>query len=604
MNSDPYNDSVISSNEPSTTLVAKGLSISATELDIHEAFRQYALVKNVTIVRDPLTQISKGLALIEFNNIQYATHTLNAAQNMLFQGRPLKVSYAKSSFVTDTIAFAQQRAFQVQYAAAAMQAAQWSQQQTDQNANAAAYQAAKSAHQNRLSAGNSSTAVAHAAGVTAQPKSIWPPCFETQGGSYLFRPNTGMFYESATNFFYCPKSKLYYNGHDGSYYKYDPSLPTPFVLFQPPLPTVDKTVEENDTIVTEIEPTEKEKKPVSLSLSNDRRAKVAKMFGAAIEEEEPVIVNTVPAQHIPAKGRAMNDAERKVAEANAMPKSLAAHRRATMLPKHTRPSGPREIDRPAEGTLPLGASPAQPIAVPATAAAVPADKIICFLCRRAFNSHEMLARHERESQLHAENLAKLALSQGQGGEAGVNTEGTDASAPSASNRPSAADIISGGFVGSSGAVYKDRAAERRAQSGIGVGNSDPTMMKRDDRDRDKDDRWRTPNYDTNKFSRIDASLPPGMSAEQAAKVYEDEDNVGNVMLRKMGWDENRGLGKDGSGIHNPVSLEGSKIGNDKSGVGTVEQNIPKVAYHSSGPEYKESLLRATQARFEQVEKRR
>ena len=565
------------------------------------------MVKSVTLVRDPVTQMSKGIALVEFNSIQFATHTLNAAQNLLFEGRPLKVFFAKRSFVEDTRSFAQQHALQVKYAAA-IQAAQWSQHQmTDHNSGVpSAYQAAVAAHQNRLSTASAS-AVAHTPG-TSQAKSPWPPCFETQGGSYLFQPNSGMFLESATNFYYCPKSKLYYNGNDGAYYKYDSSLSTPFVLFQPPLPTVDKNVADEVLTTSETKPTEKEKKPVSMSLGNEqRRAKVAKMFSAAMEEEDPVIVNTAPTQHIPSKGRAMNDAERKVAEANAIPKSLAAHRRATMLPKHSKPSGPQDIDRPNADSFHPGISTVQTTVTPAVAATaaanVPVNKIACLLCRRAFSSHEMLARHERESQLHAENLAKLALSQAQDEEIGAKASGSDSSASSAgaTSRPTTADIVSGTFVGSSGAVYKDRAAERRAQSGVGVGPADPSMMKRRS-ESERDDRWRKPGYDANKFARVDAPLPPGMSAEQAAKVYEDEDNVGNVMLRKMGWEENRGLGKDGSGIHNPVSLEGSKIGNDKSGVGTIDQSIPPVVYSTSGQEYKESLLRATQARFEHVQK--
>ena len=69
----------------------------------------------------------------------------------------------------------------------------------------------------------------------------------------------------------------------------------------------------------------------------------------------------------------------------------------------------------------------------------------------------------------------------------------------------------------------------------------------------------------------------------------------------MGWEENRGLGKDGSGIHDPVSLEGSKIGNDKTGVGTDQEYIPPVAYNSRGTGYKESLLRAAQARYEYLD---
>lgn len=69
------------------------------------------------------------------------------------------------------------------------------------------------------------------------------------------------------------------------------------------------------------------------------------------------------------------------------------------------------------------------------------------------------------------------------------------------------------------------------------------------------------------------------------------------MLRKMGWQEGDGLGKDKDGHRDPIALEGTRIGTDKSGVGNSQFITPPIDYHDRDG-YKESLLRAAKARYD------
>merc|ERR1719502_2400031 len=89
-----------------------------------------------------------------------------------------------------------------------------------------------------------------------------------------------------------------------------------------------------------------------------------------------------------------------------------------------------------------------------------AAPIACMLCRRQFGSQELLLRHERESQLHAENLAKkhaaeAVLKNAEDKEPDENSSTTSSSA-AATTVVSTSNVI----IGSSGTIYKDRAAER------------------------------------------------------------------------------------------------------------------------------------------------
>lgn len=131
---------------------------------------------------------------------------------------------------------------------AALQRAQWAQSSSSNNNNTAAtagsngpppYSALAPAPPPPLpSYAAPASSSSHQLGPFGAHKR-WPPSFDTNGGSYLFQPHTGLFLDHNSGFFYDPKSKLYYCSQDGLYYSYDDvnHKEAPFRLFRVPVPT-------------------------------------------------------------------------------------------------------------------------------------------------------------------------------------------------------------------------------------------------------------------------------------------------------------------------------------------------------------------------------
>jgi RNA-binding protein 5/10 len=198
---------------------------------------------------------------------------------------------------------------------------------------------------------------------------------------------------------------------------------------------------------------------------------------------------------------------------------------------------------------------------------------VCLLCRRQFANGEQLLRHERESKLHAENLAKQAAS----------LQSTAASASSGSiNAPSAP-------------AYRDRASERRAN-----GPSYPILDSSNVEDSSNSNDVSNESGSERKYLISNTTSVYTSSVEPPRDLKEDIHNPGNQLLRKMGWTEGQGLGKDLSGIENPIESV-VRIGS-KAGIGAPQPtDIPSTPY-GEGSAYRESLLKATRARYEQISK--
>lgn len=94
------------------------------------------------------------------------------------------------------------------------------------------------------------------------------------------------------------------------------------------------------------------------------------------------------------------------------------------------------------------------------AEAPPPPPAVCTLCRRQFVSKEQLQRHERESKLHAANLARANLSS----TATIVAEGNVDGGIAGSGVGSTEGDVGSGVVTST-VPYRDRASERRAVYG-------------------------------------------------------------------------------------------------------------------------------------------
>lgn len=144
------------------------------------------------------------------------------------------------------------------------------------------------------------------------------------------------------------------------------------------------------------------------------------------------------------------------------------------------------------------------------------SKLTCLLCKRAFQSLDILNKHVKMSNLHKENLQKLNL----------NSQNSDDGA--------------GGGSGS-GLSYRDRAKERRLK----YGEVDPPPPNRSRERFEKEMRKQTAQMQKQANSNL-------------AKVPIDQSNLGNRLLQKMGWSEGQGLGKSNQGRTNIIEVSSKR----------------------------------------------
>lgn len=142
------------------------------------------------------------------------------------------------------------------------------------------------------------------------------------------------------------------------------------------------------------------------------------------------------------------------------------------------------------------------------------EKLTCLLCKRAFQSSEILTKHLKMSNLHKENLQKLNL---KCIEDKKNGNGTG--------------------YGSTTLSYRDRAKERRLK----YGESDPPPINKSRERFEKEMQRHTAQLQKQASSNL-ASTPIG------------ENNVGNRLLQKMGWSEGQGLGRSNQGRTNIIEV--------------------------------------------------
>jgi hypothetical protein len=259
-----------------------------------------------------------------------------------------------------------------------------------------------------------------------------------------------MFYESQSDFFYDPKSKLYYGNKKGAYFRYEETQDPPFVSVHKMAPAQD---------------------------------------GATTESMEPSV--TLPAvadssQNIAKPAIAVKLKTKKV--------SKVQKQQVADIEKWTEKQTELKADAgPLDATSTTTTSKIDKIRV-----AVPAPKIkktakgepICAICKRKFLTVEKLGLHERVSELHRKNLAKLA---------------EESSAKRKQAPPASAE-------------YRDRAQKRRdlhthlPDAGLGVAA-------------------------LAKANHAPPQRPTGTPVGESL-----ESTIGNKMLQKMGWEYGSSLG--------------------------------------------------------------
>ncbi|CAJ1925980.1 unnamed protein product [Cylindrotheca closterium] len=269
----------------------------------------------------------------------------------------------------------------------------------------------------------------------------WPPSFDKDGSAFVFDNRSAMFYEALSDFFYDPKSKLYYSNKKESYFRFDEKEDPPFVKVEKsgggPLEASEVTVE---PIVSAIA---KPKPMIAINLKTIKKIKGSKSSIARYKHQAPLV-------------------------------SKEEQQRIANIEKWRE----KQVEIKAEAQLEEGDESRQKIRW------TKKGQPICMLCKRKFQSVEKLRSHERDSEMHKQNVVKLEEAR----QAVLKRKESQAG------------------------TYTDRAQRRRDLHGIEGGLNAPSASR----------------------------IGDPTEAMEPATVPNDtlgSDNIGNQLLRKMGWQE-------------------------------------------------------------------
>ncbi|KAH9890700.1 hypothetical protein C8Q73DRAFT_705276 [Cubamyces lactineus] len=246
----------------------------------------------------------------------------------------------------------------------------------------------------------------------------------------------------------------------------------------------------------------------------------------------------------------------KVAAAKRVAPLIASKKTANNITKWNQVQDVLHHDAPQEVPAPVQPietpAPVAPVAAPAPvkSATPPAETefefsdttaLICLLCARQFKSLDQLKRHNKESDLHKKNYKDAALRE-------IAREKVRAAKAKADQAQQP--------------KYRDRASERR------VMHNQPDVPRPLPSERPAPKR------------KSEGPRPPSPPPPPPVNPGKDDNNVGNKLLKMMGWKEGQGLGTSGEGRVDPIETAVYAAG---VGLGAAKaKDISKIATDYSG----------------------
>ncbi|CAE6076232.1 unnamed protein product [Arabidopsis arenosa] len=578
----------ISETGPTHVLVVRGLDEEADEEMLRYEFSKHAPIKDLRLVRDKFTHVSRGFAFVHFCSVEDATKALEATNGTALErnGKILRVAYAKSVHGSGTGISAPSHSNNL--AAAAIEAATFSQQ----------YDGVGWAPKEYNPDEKQTTGwQAQGVGEIESQKGTSAP----QSG-YVWDEASGYYYDAASGYYYDGNSGLYYDSNSGLWYSYDQQT-------QQYVPFPDQN---NESKLTENQPdsAKKEKssqQKVIISAATTPNVEKALSLPDAVQAAAAAAIASEKREKERVKEIKLASKTSLLASKKKMNNVLTMWKQRSHETQIQRPS-PSLVDNPptvlaeARSSFSTGQSMGK----------LKSDVIIAK--EKSNSNHGVSALTTAESSSSSTTGGPLmGVMRGSfGGTVGGASSSASVQVPPV--LPSASSVSAPVSVSGSGrrrfsekptavpthreqpqTSYRDRAAERRNLYGSSTSSGNDVIDSSEDL------------MGLRKGSLDPTPFPPGVGGRGITTTTEvssfdviteeraiDESNVGNRMLRNMGWHEGSGLGKDGSGMKEPVQAQGV---DRRAGLGSQQKKVDAEFEVQPGDTYRTLLHKKALARF-------
>ncbi|XP_068650242.1 SUPPRESSOR OF ABI3-5-like isoform X2 [Aristolochia californica] len=594
---------------PTHVLVVRGLDENADEEMLRYEFSKHAAVKDLRLVRDKFTHVSRGFAFVHFHSVEDATKALEATNGTTLEknGQILRVAYAKSIHGPGSSGAPQSSSL----AAAAIEAATFAQQYDAVGWAPKEYNPDDKQSGGGAEHGTNGNSEARPGGSAPQSGFVWDEA-------------SGYYYDAASGFYYDGNTGLYYDGNSGSWYSFDQQTQQYVACAgQTNKPSSENTVSEpskasdgsNNRKIVISAPAATITSSEKTSLPDAVQAAAAAALAAEKKEKEKLKeIKLASKSSILASKKKMNNvltmwkqrnnegqAARVVLDDN-QPSTASTYDRTSHSSNSSSPMGSavRNRSKPetltkkdnAMSTLPGEDSQVKPRPIMGVIRGsgrgmVKSDTVYSgssggFGGRSVSPSASVTASETQTAatpfRTDASNLGSYAQPPASGG---GKRRFSELPQQAAVHRETQAT------------TYRDRAAERRSLYGSASSSIGDDLSDLED-----------PNAGAMPF-------PPGVGGTRgdvsiSVQDYDvittdraiDESNVGNRMLRNMGWQEGLGLGKDGSGITAPVIAQAVE---DRAGLGSQQRKVVDPSLEvQAGDSYRTLIQKKALARFREM----
>ncbi|XP_054796805.1 SUPPRESSOR OF ABI3-5 isoform X2 [Prosopis cineraria] len=602
---------------PTHVLVVRGLDENADEEMLRYEFSKHAPIKDLRLVRDKFTHVSRGFAFVHFYSVEDATKALEATNGTTLEknGQILRVAYAKSILGPGSGTSGPSQSSSL--AAAAIEAATFSQQYDSVGWAPKEYNP-----DDKQSTGHEQTGAAQTGALAPQTGFVWDEA-------------SGYYYDAASGFYYDGNTGLYYDGNNGIWYSYDHNT-------QQYIPCTDQTENKapsNQSEPSKVSDSSTSKKviisaPATTVASAEKPASLADAVQAAAtaaiaaekkEKEKLKEIKLASKSSILANKKKMNNVltmwKQRSHEGQATRVALEDNHQSTSIDDRSSSGYPTKskFKNETTATRENNASTSGISTAPASQAVASDSQVQPRPVSNSLGGTLMgVIRGSGRGIIKSDSSYSGTTASAAACASGASSSNADAPTVATPFRTDVSALGSYATPVASGSgrrrfsemphsasapkeqpqtTYRDRAAERRSLYGssLSVGD-DLADLESGDSNRDFASRKGDP-----------MPFPPGVGGGRVVgdanlDTYEvitadkaiDENNVGNRMLRNMGWQEGLGLGKDGSGMTEPVQAQATE---SRAGLGSQQKKLDPSLEVQAGDSYKTLIHKKALARF-------